>query len=223
MQEATYSYDPVSGVLTGMSVALEPSGAPVSSATYSYYGGDVPYDPSGSPGQLEMVTTSAGAGAVDTTYYRYYTGSNTAGDLNAPGEIGRLEFVFNTASLQRMTAAGIDYLTEPDNVVAPYADQDFQYDADGQVLSDTAQGSGAVTYTNTPSGLPDGMNTWSNKQVETQTVNGATITTTTFTNYAGDALLTDTWNGLSGPARTRLLTTCTTTTATSSKARSPRP
>ncbi len=69
-----------------------------------------------------MMTTYDSAGVEDATYYRYYTDSNydtydsPSGFADSSAEIGRLKFVFNTASLQRMTAAGIDYLTAPDMI-----------------------------------------------------------------------------------------------------------
>ena len=76
-----------------------------------------------------------------------------------------------------------------------YADNYLTYDADGLVASNTVQGSGTTTYTNTPSSFPDGTNTWSNEQVTTQTVNNVTTTTTTYYNFEGDALVTEVSGG----------------------------
>ena len=73
-----------------------------------------------------------------------------------------------------------------------YADQCFQYDASGLVMSNSVQGSGATAYEDIPSGFASGMNTWSNEQVEQQ-LNGMMVYT--FTNYEGDTLLTDTFDG----------------------------
>ena len=118
--------------------------------------------------------------------------------------------MLNSDSLARLMAANgltlgeSDLVTRldglPDATVAAYADDYLQYNAAGQVTSETVAGSGTTTYqsyTNPPGATPLGINDWSNEEIVTNP-NGMTVVT--FYNYEGDTLLTDTWNGLPGIA-----------------------
>ena len=202
-QVATYSYDPNTGTVIGATTELVPSDVDVSKVQYKHYG-NVPgdanygfaYDPSGSMGQVQSVTTyeynsngSMNTNAVDTEYYRYYTIDNydsyiPTGLQSGPiSEAGQLEFIFSDASLSRMNAAGINYLTASDTTVAPYADQYFQYNSTGQVAVNTVQGSGTNTYTYETNSSTPAVNVWSNEQAVSQTDGSMT---TTYYNDAGD-------------------------------------
>ena len=82
-----------------------------------------------------------------------------------------MKFIFNTASVERMSTAGIDYLSATDGTVGQYADQYYQYysDGSGQVIANTVQGSGNGPITRLRQvGFTDGMNVWAYQQVEKQ-------------------------------------------------------
>ncbi len=207
-QVNTFSYN-TAGQLIGITQdnTSGSTSTSVASATFAYYGGSVPYDPSGNSGQLQMVTTyvAGSSSPVEMTYYRYYTYSNysdytpTGQTPDTPANLGLLKFVFNTTSIERMDAAGIDYLTASDSVVAPYADQYFSYLA-GQIVWATTQGSGITQYSYVTNGSnSQDPNAWSSEKIQTQAnSDGSTTQTTTYYNDQGDLLLTDAWNGDSG-------------------------
>jgi len=144
---------------------------------------------------LKLIRTKDADGNVTgATYYSYYTSD----DLKH-----QVKYVLNPASVAQVMQAngfGSDY-SQLDNSnfnLGNYADNHLTYDAaSGRVTSNTVKGSGVTSYDYHFSTLPDGINTWSVENEESQTVNGVTTTTETFYNFEGDVLFSDTSDGSS--------------------------
>jgi RHS repeat-associated protein len=164
---------------------------------YAYYDGTQTYG--GNAGDLMTATVLDGSNDVlSTSYYRYYV----AGAPN--GYTDGLEYVFNTDSYDRLTAAlgtGLGNLT--DTQVAPYADNYFQYDSSQRVTQETAQGGDSqtggglatTTFSYTASTNIPGTDSWATKTV---TGNPDGSSDTVYTNYVAEVMLTDHYDPASG-------------------------
>src|SRR5262249_50744747 len=150
-------------------------------------------DPNSLKEYLKLSQVADGAGHVlDTRYYRSYM----TGDANGYG--GGLKYAFGPQSYARLVAAlgsNVDGLT--DAQVAPYADAFFQYDNYRRVTQAVIQGAGCTscsgglgtyTYQYSSSTAPSGNNNWGTSTIETLP-DGST--TTVYTNFLGQVLLTD--------------------------------
>jgi hypothetical protein len=165
---------------------------PIRQAVFTYYGDTSSY---GNPGDLETEQIKDGNGHVlDTSYFRYYQPSK------ANGYTDGLEYYFSPESYARLAQAmsqiNVDPLAAGDALVAPYADDYYQYDTQQRVTLETTQGAGAIgpgTYTysyttNTNPNYTPGYNAWQTKTVETLPDGNENIY---YTNYAGEVMLTD--------------------------------
>ena len=143
----------------------------VSRATYTYYGVD---DPNGMPGELRTATITDGTNqTIATKYYRYYV--STTGPTS--GHAGALKYTFDGPSYDRLSAAVSDIATAPDAVVAPYADNYYEYDSARRVTRHDIRGFGgddvsgigefAYSYWTNPSSVADGPNVWRFRTTET--------------------------------------------------------
>jgi RHS repeat-associated protein len=171
----------------------------VRQAAYSYYDGTTG---NGNLGDLRTaVVQDASGNALDTTYYRYYTSNSS------PGYQGGLKYVLGPQSYARLVAAlgsNVDSLT--DAQIAPYADDNFQYDSAHRVTEAVVQGlgcsscsggQGTFTYSYTVGTFANGYNTWATKTVETLPDGNQNIV---YENFAGEVMLSvyhDTTSGLS--------------------------
>jgi len=160
--------------------------------SYEYYGAS---DTNGSQNDLKTITHEQPNGlggwqTVGMEYFRYYK----AGD--AHGFASGLKMRFGTEAYRQMFNDSVDIDGAIDSVVKPYADNYFEYDSTTQavtkeiaaVCADCPGGgttSDTFTYSS-PSGNPDGANSWSIKTVQTLP-DGATITV--YTNFAGLPML----------------------------------
>jgi RHS repeat-associated protein len=165
----------------------------VSRVTYTYYSYNDQY---GLSGDLETATTQQYVNGEwttgDTTYYRYYTANtyDTSGKLiGSPHELKRV--------LLPQTYSQVVGTNDPDSI----ADSTittcyyYEYDVQHRVTKETVFGNSS-TYVlsivdNNPNANPnhaDYVNEWTRKTVE-QEPDGST--TTIYTNYLGEPLLTD--------------------------------
>ena len=167
-------------------------------------------------GQPDLIETFNAANAVTgATYLRYYTTT----DAGTGGVAGDVQYVLGPDSLARLMAADNFTFSQSDLLselyaanVATYADNAVTYYGGGssfdlmtsRVASNAAQGSGLDTYNYALStdptesfNFPDGLNTWSVEEQETRADNSQV---TTFSNFDGDAMLTDMSDG-SGDAQ----------------------
>jgi hypothetical protein len=158
----------------------------VRSVEYDYYDGS---DSNGNAGDLKTAKIEDAAGClIDEDYYRYYT----PGEAN--GYTHGLKFFFSPASFARLSAAVPDPLTAPDTVVAPYADDYFQYDGQHRITEAVVQGAGpsasgglgTFNYSYTTSHNPDDPNSWAVKTVETLPDGNQNIV---FSNASGQLML----------------------------------
>ena len=97
------------------------------------------------------------------------------------------------SSYDRLVADGYNPLTVPENTLANYADNYFEYDADRKVTTETVDG-GSLTYlfATVTSANADGYNSWKWKTTETQADGSQVIT---YSNYAGQTMLRVLQNG----------------------------
>jgi YD repeat-containing protein len=155
---------------------------------YTYYDG---VETHGNAGDLKTAVVEDGSGnALDTTYYRYYTGESG-------GYVHGLKYLFRPDSYGRLTAAlGTSLSSLTDAQVAPYADNSFQYDSSQRVTQEVAAGAGSstgsspglgtFTYSYTTSGNTPGLNSWAVKTVETLPDGNSHIV---YTNAAAEVML----------------------------------
>ena len=170
--------------------------------TYTYYGSNQDF---GLPGDLQTITTmqwdttaQAWAGN-DTYYFRYYT---------AAGQEHELERAILPNAYASFVSAYGDP-TDPKNwnqlwylgdsqtsAISNYTCYYYSYDSDRRVSSEVVFGkSNESDFATTISGNANDYNNWAKKTVETDLNNN---TTTTYTNYLGQTLLTDVYDAASG-------------------------
>jgi RHS repeat-associated protein len=141
----------------------------VRAVDYAYYtDGSV----GGNAGELATQTVTDGSGnVIDEQMYRYYT----PGDPN--GYAGALKYVFSSTSYEQLAANVSDPLTASDADIAPYADDYYEYNSDGQVSVQVAQGQGCstcsggegtYTYSYAYSNNAAGYNSWNSVTTQTQ-------------------------------------------------------
>ena len=132
--------------------------------------------------------------AINSTYYRYYTGS------------GNVEFIITGSALARLMAtdhvsiAGVDGLSDAE--LETYANNYFTYRSDGTVLTEVSAGEGCsicggqgtTTYSVivNPHFDPSDRNSWEYERV--QALSDGTVNTE-FYSGANQLLLEDTWDG----------------------------
>jgi RHS repeat-associated protein len=157
---------------------------------YTYYSGEA----HGNVGDLKLVQVQDGSSlpnTLDTTYYRYYTPSDSGGYTHG------LRYVFRPDSYARLVAAkgtNIDSIADTD--AAPYADDYFEYDSSQRVTKHTVAGAGSsqgipiglgtYTYSYTTSTNSPGFNSWATKTVETLPDGNQNIV---YTNAYGEIML----------------------------------
>jgi RHS repeat-associated protein len=159
----------------------------VRQAAYAYYDGTQSH---GNGGDLMTVTVEDGSGnALDTSYYRYYTGESG-------GPVEGLKYFLGPQSYARLVAAlGTNLSSLTDTQVAPYADASYQYNSSAQVTQAVIQGAGCsscgtgqgtFTYSYSASSFTNGYNSWKHKTVETLPDGNQNIV---YTNYVGEVML----------------------------------
>ncbi|HQU44211.1 MAG TPA: hypothetical protein PK867_15430, partial [Pirellulales bacterium] len=158
---------------------------------YAYYGDG---DPNGSFGDLKSATVQTfNAGAwqtINNHYYRYWT-------VDGGGALWHgLKYVLNSASYDRMVAAGLNPLTATDAQLAGYADLYLEYDSDRHITKEATDGglyvSGLAFSKNTNPGYVDAYNNWKTRTVETRPDGSVN---TVYANYVNDVLLKQLANG----------------------------
>jgi RHS repeat-associated protein len=111
---------------------------------YSYYGSG---EPCGNVGDLKAATQYDSFDQdLETSYYRYYTpadATNALGDTE--GFVHGLKFVITGPAFARLTAEVGDPSALSDEIIAPYADHQFQYDEERRVTSVVVAGAGGTT------------------------------------------------------------------------------
>jgi RHS repeat-associated protein len=168
-------------------------------AVYTYYQGNYTGDDAfGNQGDLKTVSIEDGSGnVINESYYRYYTPDDV--DNGQPGTVGALKFVVTPESFSKLSAAVSNPFTATDAQLAPFADNYFQYDADGRAVSENAAAAGAsgdsgqgvspLSYYTNPdfptSGTPD-FNTWRQRTIEMLSDGNQNIV---YTNVNQDVLL----------------------------------
>ncbi|HEX7375606.1 MAG TPA: RHS repeat-associated core domain-containing protein [Pirellulales bacterium] len=186
----TYSGFDISSLLWRRSTDGGATWTPVRQVLYTYYG---VLSTNGSPGDLESATVQTWDGSawqtIDNHYYRYWTYSGGGALLHC------LKYVLNSASYDRMTAAGLDPFTAADAQLAGYADFYLEYDGERHVALETTNG-GLYTFTfafttNDNPAYFDDYN-WKTKTVETRPDGG---TVTVYSNYVNDVILKQLANG----------------------------
>jgi len=165
--------------------------------TFDYYGDSESY---GSSGDLKTIVTQQWNATTeqwtgdDTYYYRYYTGEYDS--ATNPGYAHAVKRVLLPNTFAKLTADQGNPFTVSEAVIANYTCTYFEYDADRRVAKKTVFGeTNQSTFVNTLSTNADGYNTWKRKSVETR-LDGTT--TTTYTNYIEQTLLTDLYDDASG-------------------------
>lgn len=153
---------------------------------YAYYDG---IQSGGPRGTIRTLTIKDAAGnVIDQSYFRWFVG----GEAN--GYAGGLKMKLGPAALARLKATYPAYESATDAQVAPYADEQFQYDAQRRVKQrieggsgcSSCGGQGTTTYEYTTSGNPDGFNSWKYKSVQTLADGNQTIT---YANVYGQTML----------------------------------
>ncbi|HEX8339471.1 MAG TPA: hypothetical protein VF624_01050, partial [Tepidisphaeraceae bacterium] len=143
----------------------------VETLSYTYHDGTTA---NGTARQIRTaVIADASGNAKETAYYRYY-----ADDLDEEGYAGALKYSLSDKSYRQLLAAHpsstIDQLT--DTQVAAYADMYFEYDDSKRVALRTVQGDGcsactggqgSYTYVYESSAHAAGVNSWTDKVIET--------------------------------------------------------
>ena len=156
--------------------------------TFQYYGLDEPF---GTAGDLKGATEQRfQAGVLLTTDDHHFRYDDSHLLLHYVGP----------DSFRALQADGYNPLTAGSDVIAQYADNSFQYDANRKVCSRASAGQAATTYSyaDNPSNLFTGLqagplaaeilNLWKLKTIATQADGSQTIT---YTNCVGDTLLQD--------------------------------
>ena len=175
----------------------------VQQVAFTYYEGTQSYGNRGDLRSMTLETGDATPSAIDTVYYRWYTPA----DSGPTGYVHALKYQFNPESYALMVAslpAGTTPDTASDTLVAPYADQYYEYNAQHQVTRTILQGTGcscsgssstgqgAYTYTYAANASPGtGTNAWVTKATETRyDSNGNALDQTiVYTNAAGQVML----------------------------------
>jgi hypothetical protein len=197
-----YSYVPSgnnAGLLANVTLRRQVNGGAwntVRQVAYDYY---TNADTFGNAGDLKTAVIQDGAGnTIDTKYYRYYKDSSGSGYTDG------LKYLFNPPSFTRLQAhlvgSGYTPFTAPDNMVAAYADNYFEYDYNQRVTKEVAQGTGcsvctgglgAFTYSYSTSTNTPGYNSWQYKTVEVLPDNSATFVSQNivYANFYGEVML----------------------------------
>jgi RHS repeat-associated protein len=181
----TYDDSKVPPLLMSVLLCRQVDGGPwtnVSRATYGYLQGD-----------LESVTTQDWNGTdwetTGTTFYRHYAPSSSSSSGSAPFAVTDHlpKYVLSPASYAKMAADIQDPSTAPDNILASYADQYFEYNDNRQVTKLVTDG-GTMThlFSYAQSAFPDGYNSWKYKTTEILPDNSQSIV---YANYAGQTML----------------------------------
>ena len=160
------------------------------------YSGNMQY---GNAGDLQTVSIEDGSGNIlKESFYRYYTPGDMLNSGGAQiGYVGGLQYVFNTTSFKRLSAAFADPFSATAAQVAPYADNYFQYNADHEATLETfARGGAAVTgglgtqslsYELNPNSAAGGnYNTWFMRTTVTLQDGSENVV---YTNVNGDVML----------------------------------
>ena len=209
-----YTYNPTgpnAGLVSNVTLQRTiGAGSPftVQQEVYTYYDGSS-YTSDGGVGQLMLAQVEdASSNVLETSYFRYYTSGDITSGGNTVGYVGGLLEAFSTASYDRMVAAegsaGAVY-SASNATLAPFADAYYQFDASGRVTEEIIQGKGCsvcsgglgtytYSYTASADNLP-GYNNWTYQTVETLP-NGTT--NTYYANFAGETLLQDEYDSVSG-------------------------
>ena len=159
--------------------------------TYGYYADGDAY---GLPGDLKTILTqqwdavAADWTGTDTNYFRYYTDADSAHEVKrvlTQNAYAAFVAAYGDPADPTNPNAG-DTQTDP---LADYTCFYYEYDADHRVSKQVLFGkSDETSFTNTRSSNLRDYNNWDRKSVETQ-ADGTT--TTTYTNYIGQMLLSD--------------------------------
>jgi RHS repeat-associated protein len=175
----TYAYTyGTTGLLTNVTLERQTDGGSemiVRQVQYTYYAAGEPYD---NLGDLKTATLEDQNNTpLDTDYYRYYTPDDIVdGQGNVIGFVHGLKYSYDYDSYARLVSAVGDPTIATDDQVAPYATDNFQYDAQRRVIQAVVQGSGCTactggqgtyTYSYIESGNAPGYNSWATKTVET--------------------------------------------------------
>ena len=164
--------------------------------TYGYYADGDAY---GLPGDLKTILTqqwdavAADWTGTDTNYFRYYTDADSAHEVKrvlTQNAYAAFVAAYGDPADPTNPNAG-DTQTDP---LADYTCFYYEYDADHCVSKQVLFGkSDETSFTNTRSSNLRDYNNWDRKTVETQ-ADGTT--TTTYTNYIGQTLLSDVCDAL---------------------------
>lgn len=205
-EQFLYAYflsGPNAGLVSSVTLQRQPTGVSpttVRQAVYSYYDGTYSGAQTyGNQGDLQTEQIlDANHTVLDTTYFRYYTPA----DVGTKGYVHGLKYKFSPESYDRMVGAGITPATAIDSLVAPYADDYYEYDSSHRVTLATVQGAGAGTsgqgtykYSYTTNGTASqDYNVWQTKTIETlpDSVNqapGSANQVTIYSNFAGEVML----------------------------------
>ena len=167
------------------------------------YSGNMQY---GNAGDLQSVTIEdANGNIINQSIYRYYTPAEISD--GAQGFAGGLQYVFNysaiaaanesLAAYNAANSTSFSLLNAPATLVAPYADNYFQYNSNHQVTLETF-GSGGSTatnglgtqtfsyYQNPQFVVGDNYNTWFTRTTQTMQDGGQQIV---YTNVNGNELM----------------------------------
>jgi YD repeat-containing protein len=184
----------------------------VQSVLYTYYGNG---DANGNFGDLKTATSytgqvlpgqsTSGLTPINVDYYRYYIANS------ATGYVGALKLTVKGSNYTALAAAaqaqdGIsDPTTAPIGLIQQYANDQYTYDSEHRVTSDTVDlgntSSAAYQYTYVQSSNSFGFNAWTTQTTITGPNNVAEVV---FANYAGEVMLdaTGTYGGSpTGPAQ----------------------
>jgi RHS repeat-associated protein len=133
---------------------------------------------------------------LEQSHYRYWLSTDT--NFATKGCFDGIKYVVGPQAFERVTNAigAGSILTAPDTVLAPYADNYFEYDAGRRVTRETvlgqgcscsgSTGQGTYLYQYTHSWFHQGYNRWSVRTIETLPDGN---TNTVYTNFAGEIML----------------------------------
>jgi len=176
----------------------------INRVSYTYYGSS---DTHGALEDLKTATTEEWDGSqwnsTGTTYYRYYltlgtspsSSSSSGGPPPSPDYVHLLKYVVLPDSFEKLSSdpAVSDPYTASDAVVAQYADNYFEYDAQQRVTKEAVFGGSEVfAFSYSESSFTDGYNSWKTKTVETLPDGTKNIV---FSNYAALTMLQVTQSG----------------------------
>ena len=150
-----------------------------------------------SAGDLKTVQIkdATGTHVLETTYYRYYSGTYNA--QSNPGQAHAVKWLFNAAAYQRLLSEVSNPDSFNDEDLKPYADkyadEYYEYDATGRVsLRRTAGegcslcgGQGEIASAYLVSNYADDFNAWRYLTVDTK----SDVRTATFSNFAHQTML----------------------------------